>query len=91
MMQSILRQANFKGANLLGASFFDADLTSTELLATPSSMVPVLVPCHWKVCDLVFAVWLTGYVCRPTNSGADLSDADLRGADFSLANLTKVK
>jgi len=64
MMQSILRQANFKGANLLGASFFDADLTSTELLATPSSMVPVLVPCHWKVCDLVFAVWLTGYVCR---------------------------
>ena len=24
-------------------------------------------------------------------SGADLSDADLRGADFSLANLTKVK
>jgi len=30
MMQSILRQANFKGANLLGASFFDADLTSIE-------------------------------------------------------------
>lgn len=25
--QSILRQANFKGAKLLGASFFDADLT----------------------------------------------------------------
>lgn len=23
-------------------------------------------------------------------SGADLSDADLRGADFSLANVTKV-
>lgn len=28
LLQSILRQANFKGANLLGASFFDADLTS---------------------------------------------------------------
>ena len=27
VFQSILRQANFKGANLLGASFFDADLT----------------------------------------------------------------
>ena len=27
MLQSILRQANFKGAKLLGASFFDADLT----------------------------------------------------------------
>lgn len=26
-LQSILRQANFKGAKLLGASFFDADLT----------------------------------------------------------------
>lgn len=26
-IQSILRQTNFKGANLLGASFFDADLT----------------------------------------------------------------
>lgn len=26
-VQSILRQANFKGAKLLGASFFDADLT----------------------------------------------------------------
>jgi uncharacterized protein YjbI with pentapeptide repeats len=25
------------------------------------------------------------------DSGADLSDADLRGADFSLADLTKVK
>ena len=24
------------------------------------------------------------------NSGADLSDADLRNADFSLANVTKV-
>jgi uncharacterized protein YjbI with pentapeptide repeats len=24
------------------------------------------------------------------NSGADLSDADLRGADFSLANVSKV-
>lgn len=24
------------------------------------------------------------------DSGADLSDADLRGADFSLANVTKV-
>lgn len=30
LLQSILRQANFKGANLLGASFFDADLTSIE-------------------------------------------------------------
>ncbi|RWW65370.1 hypothetical protein BHE74_00027324, partial [Ensete ventricosum] len=47
--KSILRQANFKGAKLLGASFFDADLTGC----------------------------------------ADLSDADLRGADFSLANVTK--
>jgi uncharacterized protein YjbI with pentapeptide repeats len=27
LFQSILRQANFKGAKLLGASFFDADLT----------------------------------------------------------------
>lgn len=53
-------------------------------------MIPVLVPYHWKICDLVFAVWLTGHVCRPTDSGADLSDTDLRGADFSLANLTKV-
>lgn len=26
-LKSILRQANFKGAKLLGASFFDADLT----------------------------------------------------------------
>lgn len=26
-LQSILRQAKFKGAKLLGASFFDADLT----------------------------------------------------------------
>ena len=27
VFQSILRQTNFKGAKLLGASFFDADLT----------------------------------------------------------------
>lgn len=26
-VQSILRQANFKGAKMLGASFFDSDLT----------------------------------------------------------------
>lgn len=30
--QSILRQANFKGAKLLGASFFDADLTGLFVL-----------------------------------------------------------
>lgn len=29
LIQSILRQANFKGATLLGASFFDADLTGS--------------------------------------------------------------
>lgn len=28
--------------------------------------------------------------CHLVNSGADLSEADLRGADFSLANVTKV-
>ena len=33
LLQSILRQANFKGANLLGASFFDADLTSSTAFA----------------------------------------------------------
>lgn len=27
LVKSILRQANFKGAKLLGASFFDSDLT----------------------------------------------------------------
>jgi hypothetical protein len=31
-VQSILRQTNFKGANLLGASFFDADLTGIFFL-----------------------------------------------------------
>jgi uncharacterized protein YjbI with pentapeptide repeats len=31
------------------------------------------------------------WLCGLLDSGADLSDADLRGADFSLANLTKVK
>ncbi|KAF7826713.1 thylakoid lumenal 15 kDa protein 1, chloroplastic isoform X2 [Senna tora] len=32
LQKSILRQANFKGAKLLGASFFDADLTATDPL-----------------------------------------------------------
>lgn len=32
LMQSILRMANFKGAKLLGASFFDADLTGIHML-----------------------------------------------------------
>lgn len=31
LMQSILRMANFKGAKLLGASFFDADLTGFSI------------------------------------------------------------
>ena len=30
LTQSILRQAKFKGAKLLGASFFDADLTGVS-------------------------------------------------------------
>jgi uncharacterized protein YjbI with pentapeptide repeats len=33
LVQSILRQANFKGAKLLGASFFDADLTGLILFS----------------------------------------------------------
>lgn len=32
LSQSILRQANFKGANLVGASFFDADLTGKFII-----------------------------------------------------------
>jgi hypothetical protein len=53
MVQSILRQANFKGANLLGASFFDADLTSIELSCCSifDDSFQSLVPCHWKVRD----------------------------------------
>ncbi|XP_044345021.1 uncharacterized protein [Triticum aestivum] len=37
--RSILRQTNFKGANLLGASFFDADLTGSLLMQTCSAQV----------------------------------------------------
>ena len=41
--QSILRQANFKGAKLLGASFFDADLTGSLTLYSVSIL---------RFCDL---------------------------------------
>uniref|UniRef100_A0A0A9CQX9 Pentapeptide repeat-containing protein n=1 Tax=Arundo donax TaxID=35708 RepID=A0A0A9CQX9_ARUDO len=37
-----------------------------------------------------FWLCVTYPICLLMNSGADLSDADLRGADFSLANLSKV-
>jgi len=62
---------------------------------------------YWIACYSIFdgssscslsleSLWLgfrcvAYWICLPTDSGADLSDADLRGADFSLANLTKVK
>ncbi|KAK8491049.1 hypothetical protein V6N11_047094 [Hibiscus sabdariffa] len=52
--QSILRQADFKGAKLLGASFFDAD-SAVNRYRFPKFR---------------------------NDAGADLSEADLRGADF---------
>lgn len=49
--------------------------------------------CHCKLMNycMVFLSFLYGLcILLITTSGADLSDADLRGADFSLANVTKV-
>lgn len=48
LFQSILRQANFKGAKLLGASFFDADLTGISTVVLINcffSSIPFLVVC----------------------------------------------
>jgi hypothetical protein len=42
-VQSILRQTNFKGANLLGASFFDADLTGIFFLLFSCGLLWVVV------------------------------------------------
>jgi len=82
-LQSILRQANFKGAKLIGASFFDADLTG---LANTK--------CYNNECKMhirmPFTIYIHSLPICFLLSGADLSDADLRNADFSLANVTKV-
>lgn len=82
-LQSILRQANFKGAKLLGASFFDADLTGFCSLFLCWSRIK---NCKWE--DFWFMD--VNNSLSHCNSGADLSETDLRGADFSLANVTKV-
>jgi uncharacterized protein YjbI with pentapeptide repeats len=42
LLQSILRQANFKGAKLLGASFFDADLTGSDAVLVNLLDVPFI-------------------------------------------------
>lgn len=85
MMQSILRQVNFRGANLLGASFFDADLTS-KLLYFPASnhWLPIsnFDHCPVQVKPIILTIFIF--------PGADFTDADLRGADFSLTNVAKV-
>lgn len=40
--------------------------------------------------DFHMMIFFPNFHCFPCDSGADLSDADLRGADFSLASVTKV-
>ncbi|KAG5557815.1 hypothetical protein RHGRI_007904 [Rhododendron griersonianum] len=83
--KSILRQANFKGAKLLGASFFDADLTGLVIyVVIIQYRTPVLI----ETCLLFSKSLIVDSLCIIL-LGADLSDADLRGADFSLASVTK--
>ncbi|KAE8683101.1 Thylakoid lumenal 15 kDa protein 1 [Hibiscus syriacus] len=103
---SILRQANFKGAKLLGASFFDADLTGFDkanfkFRACFYGPVMWLNWHHWPRVESIFHgssaafmliyAYMTDIDLFRVAARADLSEADLRGADFSLANVTKVK
>jgi len=123
-VQSILRQANFKGAKLLGASFFDSDLTGhhhhpAHLKTSWRQILYKWLEAWTGVCTLAriwnLVPWDGCFFLQETTlflvlsgnnpeyimdgwtfwlefsvTGADLSDADLRGADFSLANAQKV-
>lgn len=48
VVQSILRQANFKGAKLLGASFFDSDLTGIYIYSFLNNIRLALVHIGFK-------------------------------------------
>ena len=94
--QSIVRDSNFEGCNLFGASFFDATVGKYLSIGVGVGVVGIYVPCRQSCFHVVvdiyrtLTLWWSLPLCLTDGSNfkdADMTQANVEMAQFDRANL----